>query len=124
MTTSDQIMTWARPASDVAQPARPPAPSGPAPRPDEKRGTVYISRNACPSGDTEEPSWGGYWEQEPDGPPAMVERGPGWDSLKDALMWAQERSDRVVVLLDSYSGSWWAGIGPTPGGFEGKIELS
>jgi hypothetical protein len=60
----------------------------------QRLGIVYIARNG-PAGDT--PRFNGYWDRSE--PPEMLEQGPGWDDLHDAVAWGNERAPRVMVRL-------------------------
>lgn len=86
-----------------------------------KRGTVYLAD----SGGFQVHRWTGYWDDEPDGPPSLLEQGPGWDSVREAIGWAQERSDRILIRLDAVSGYWWVGSWPAPNNLsvEGVIQI-
>jgi hypothetical protein len=60
----------------------------------ERLGIVYITRSdpghdAC--------RFTGYWDRGE--PPEMLEQGPGWDDLHDAVTWGNERAPRILVRL-------------------------
>jgi hypothetical protein len=55
---------------------------------------VYIARS-YPARDN--PRFTGYWDRWD--PPEMLEQGPGWDDLHDAVAWGNARAPRVVVRL-------------------------
>ena len=66
----------------------------------------------------------GYWDQEPDGRPALLEDGPGWRRADGALRWGLERAPRVWIRLEDAGASWWAGEGEPPSGeFAGILRL-
>ena len=52
---------------------------------------MYIAKSDRPG----EPRFTGYWDRYD--PPSLLERGPGWDDLHDAVAWANERAPRVMV---------------------------
>jgi hypothetical protein len=59
----------------------------------ERLGTVHIAR----SYPTESPRFTGYWDR--GDPPKMLEQGPGWDDLHEAVEWGNARAARVLVRL-------------------------
>ena len=84
------------------------------------KGTVWMSVSV----ENDSPYWRGYWDLEPDGPPTMLEQGPGWHDLREAILWGRERSSRVFVRLDERRGYWFAGSGVAPeGDIEGTITV-
>ena len=44
------------------------------------------------------PAFTGYWIAAIN-PPEMLEQGPGWDDVEEAVAWGRERAPRVVVRL-------------------------
>lgn len=60
----------------------------------ERLGIVYLARSD-PAHDT--PRFTGYWDRGE--PPEVLEQGPGWDDLHDAVAWGNERAPRVLVRL-------------------------
>jgi hypothetical protein len=60
----------------------------------ERFGIVRIARN-FPSGSG--PRFTGYWDR--GDPPELLEEGPGWDDLHDAVAWGKARAPRVLVRL-------------------------
>ena len=87
-----------------------------------RRGTVWLAFDGRP----DVLHWFGYWDQEPNGPPAMLENGPGWASAKEAILWGLQRTGRVFIRVDDHSEYWWAGDGDPPDDipFEGIIKLT
>jgi hypothetical protein len=68
-----------------------------------KYGTVFIAR--CePRGywprDPRGPEYVGHWEHE-EPSPHMVEEGPGWDDIDEAIAWGRARAPLVIVQLGS-----------------------
>ena len=61
----------------------------------DRLGTVFIPV-AHPQF-TNEPAYTGYWDRGE--PPEMLEQGPGWDDVHDAVGWGRARAPRVVVRL-------------------------
>ena len=83
-------------------------------------GTVWIAYH----GQMGAPHWTGYWDQEPNGPPAMLEQGPGWSAAREAIAWGLQRSTRVLIRLDDQGRYWWAGEGePSDPSLDGTIML-
>jgi hypothetical protein len=58
----------------------------------ERLGIVHIAR-AFPADSG--PRFTGYWDR--GDPPEMLEQGPGWDDLHDAVAWANTRAPRILV---------------------------
>lgn len=94
-------------------------------QPMERRGTVYLAYQMHPE-QLRTATWSGYWERSPDGPPANLERSPSFASVRDAIRWGRDRSDRVLIRLDEASGYWWAGTSPPRDGLrvDGWIRLT
>jgi hypothetical protein len=63
----------------------------------DRHGTVYIARRESGLG------FDGYWDQ--DDPPTILEQGPGWDDVDEAITWGRLRADRVLVRLGVDEGS-------------------
>jgi hypothetical protein len=76
----------------------------------KKCGDVFIAR--CePRGywprQPGEPEYSGHWEhEEPE--PHMVEDGPGWEDVEDAIAWGRERAARVFVNLTGKPGGFYS----------------
>jgi hypothetical protein len=60
----------------------------------EGLGIVYLARSDS-AHDT--PRFTGHWDRGE--PPEILEQGPGWDDLHDAVAWGNERAPRVLVRL-------------------------
>jgi hypothetical protein len=60
----------------------------------ERLGIVYIARSYPP---WNKPRFTGHWDRGE--PPEMLEQGPGWDDLHDAVAWGTARAPRVLVRL-------------------------
>ena len=60
----------------------------------ERLGIVYIARNYPVEGSLR---FTGYWDR--GDPPELLEDGPGWDDLHDAVAWGKARAPRVLVRL-------------------------
>jgi hypothetical protein len=79
---------------------------------DPPTGTVYIAQG--------DGIWNAYWDALPDDKPRMIERGPGWTELQDALRWAATRAPRVWVRVGGQEHPLWSGLGPP---IEGRRTL-
>jgi hypothetical protein len=64
--------------------------------------------------------WLAYWDLEPDGPPTMLEQGPGWRSPEEAVEWARARTPRVFLHPGEGEPYLWAGVGRPPAGDSGQ----
>jgi hypothetical protein len=60
----------------------------------DRLGIVHIARSYPP---WNTPRFTGYWDRVD--PPELLEQGPGWDDLHDAVAWGNARAPRVVVRL-------------------------
>jgi hypothetical protein len=60
----------------------------------ERLGIVFIARSYPAEGN---PRFTGYWDR--GDPHEMLEEGPGWDDLHDAVAWGNARAPRVLVRL-------------------------
>jgi hypothetical protein len=63
----------------------------------ERIGIVYIAASYPQMSDR--PSFTGYWDRGE--PPELLEDGPGWNSVDDAITWGKARAPRVLVRLGS-----------------------
>ena len=61
----------------------------------ERLGIVHIASAPEPNG----PTYTGYWDR--GDPPEMLEQGPGWDDVEEAIAWARERAPHVLVRVGS-----------------------
>jgi hypothetical protein len=59
----------------------------------EPFGIVYIAAALQPNARR----FTGYWDR--GNPPEILEHGPGWDDVEEAIAWARERAPRVLVRL-------------------------
>ncbi len=59
----------------------------------ERFGIVYIA----PAPDPDTHTFSGYWDRSD--PPEILEQGPGWDDVEEAIAWGRERAPRVMVRL-------------------------
>ena len=79
------------------------------------RGTVFVH----PDVDGGDRVWTAYWERSTgfgdaaEGEKGILEEGPTWRMIDDAIAWGRARSPRVV-LVDADGELWWAGEGETP----------
>ncbi len=67
--------------------------------------------------------WTAYWERssgfgaKPDEPTGILEEGPSWERVEEAVAWGRARTPRVVVV-DASGTTAWAGGGDRPVGIE------
>jgi hypothetical protein len=61
----------------------------------QKFGIVHLSR-AYPAR-IGQPRFVGYWDSGE--PPGLIENGPGWDEVEDAIRWGRERAPAVLLRL-------------------------
>lgn len=75
-------------------------------------GTAYITWHA------EAQVYSGYWDQWPDGPPAVLEQIPDTAVLLDAIAWARSRTP-VVMVRPAFAPdtTFWGGTEPKPAEF-------
>lgn len=61
----------------------------------DRLGIVYISvaHPRLPNG----PGYTGYWDRGE--PPEMLEDGPGWNDVEEAVAWGRARAPRVLLRL-------------------------
>jgi hypothetical protein len=55
-----------------------------------------------------EPEYSAHWEAD-EPRPHIVEEGPGWDNVDDAIAWGRERAPIVVVILAASDRTYSAG---------------
>lgn len=79
------------------------------------KGTVWLAW------DDERNLYGGYWDLEPDGSPLYIEGAPETSSIQVALVWANERANRILIRPrhDPHT-YYWAGIGGIPKDLKGS----
>jgi len=63
---------------------------------DRRHGTVFIAEDI---GAPSPPRFSGYWEAEPDGPPAVLEQMPRTADLGQAIDWGRARAEIVLVRV-------------------------
>jgi cytidine deaminase len=63
----------------------------------ERYGIVFISRGF--SYDRSHREFIGHWESSGHEGSTIVEDGPGWDDVEDAIAWGRARAPRVMVRL-------------------------
>jgi len=61
----------------------------------ERFGIVYIAS----SSDPEAHAFTGYWDRFE--PSEMLEQGPGWDDVDEAIAWGRQRATHILVRLGS-----------------------
>jgi len=61
----------------------------------ERLGIVFIASSDLQHSDTL--AFTGYWDRGV--PPEMMEQGPGWRRIEDAISWGRARAPRVLVRL-------------------------
>jgi len=65
--------------------------------------------------------WTAYWERssgvDPTEPTGILEEGPSWERVEDAVAWGRARTPRVLVV-DASGATTWAGNGARPAGIE------
>jgi hypothetical protein len=72
-------------------------------------GVVYIAWNEAMN------FYHGFWEREPDGPPANMEDMPATPSLAEAVDWGRCRARKVLIRPEFDQGHYyWAGPGDPP----------
>jgi len=87
------------------------------------RGTVFVHPDLSGG----EQVWTGYWErsggspQESDEPKGVLEEGPIFPSVEQAVRWGRVRSPRIVVV-DAEGALAWAGEGEPPDGIGVRWE--
>jgi len=82
-------------------------------------GTVFVHPDVIGGSQV----WTAYWERsskfgaDPEEPTGILEEGPSWPSVHDAVAWGRARTPRVVVV-DAAGETAWAGTGGRPAGIE------
>lgn len=62
----------------------------------ERHGTVFIAERV-PFG--AQPFFSGYWDGEPDGPPAVLEEMPETSDVDEAIAWGRPRAEVILVRV-------------------------
>jgi cytidine deaminase len=82
-------------------------------------GTVFVHPDVVGGSQV----WTAYWERsskfgaDPDEPTGILEEGPSWPRVDDAVAWGRARTPRVVVV-DAAGQTAWAGTDGRPAGIE------
>ena len=63
----------------------------------KKRGIVYIAKREFV--DAEPHLYYGHWESTAADEPGVLEQGPGWDDIEDAIQWGRDRAPEVYVRV-------------------------
>ena len=63
----------------------------------EKQGIVYIAEREFV--DVEPHLYYGHWESTAAAGPGVLEQGPGWDDIEEAIRWGRERAPKVFVRI-------------------------
>lgn len=77
-------------------------------------GTVHIAEDLLAG---TPPRFSGYWDREPDGPPAMLEAMPDTQDVDAAIAWGRRRAEVVIVRLGA--GRYFSAGTLTPAAWEG-----
>lgn len=84
----------------------------------ERLGVVYIAIE-LPTG-ADGSRFIGYWDRAD--PPELLEQGPGWDDVEEAIAWGRERAPRVLVRVGNDESSIYsAGELPLTRGADGSV---
>jgi cytidine deaminase len=111
--TMAQLLPYAFGAEDLGRPRETSVPL--RLREYQGRGTVFVHPDVAGG----EPVWTAYWERssgfdQPDeAERGILEEGPTWPGVDQAVAWARARSPRVVVV-DAEGSLSWAGEGEPP----------
>lgn len=74
-------------------------------------GTVYLAHRSTGSVGPHDEPWTGYWERQD--PPGMLGEGSWW-SAAEAVAWARERCDTVIVRVGVPGAVYSAGARQDP----------
>jgi len=74
---------------------------------DRRHGTVFIAYDLTTG------VFGGYWDAEPPGPPAVLHQLTPDDDIRGLIAWGRERSKRIVVRMPD-DVHYWAGDNRCP----------